>query len=438
LRLKERVDGQKKTIDSVSVQLAESETLADGQEARIGALERENERLRRDLSDSQSRMLDARGDVDEARDSAEVAKNELQRLKDRLEEERAKATSMSGETLELRANLRDRDEEVVALRAELHSTQQRLKKTERISDEQARKSRDLHDEVEKQREIAAAATSEIERVRAELKNARDEAANRRSEAEGLGREREGANAEIEKVRAELEALRASTQSGGSNAAIQRARAVELEQQVAALRIEQQADRDLAADRRKKLEERMALSATRAANAEAEAKALLDTLEQTERARQSERREAEALLESRAGHGRADEGALQQALAEAAALRQKLNESEAFLIKRQREFERAETQLKGLMTEIGNIADLRGKYEKSKSDKKREEFASQIGRRIDSLFAAAGKPVRADRKTEKIVILTVKKTDQEMAEQAEKPFIATNKDEDSSSDEPSES
>jgi DNA repair exonuclease SbcCD ATPase subunit len=438
VRLTERVEGQKKTIDSISVQLAESETLADEHEARIAALERENERLRRDLSDSQSKMLDARGDVDEARDSAEVAKNELQRLKDRLEEERGKATSMSGETLELRANLRDRDEEVVALRTELHSTQQRLKKTERISDEQARKSRDLHDEIEKQREIAAAATSEIERVRAELKTARDEAANRRSEAEGLGREREGANAEIEKVRAELETLRSSTQSGGSNAAIQRARAVELEQQVAALRIEQQADRDLAADRRKKLEERLALSTTRAANAEAEAKALLDTLEQTERARQSERREAEALLESRAGHGRADEGALQEALAEAAALRQKLNESEAFLIKRQREFERTETQLKGLMAEIGSIADLRGKYEKSKSDKKREEFASQIGRRIDSLFAAAGKPVRADRKTEKIVILTVKKTDQEMAEQAEKPFIATNRDEDSSSDEPSES
>src|SRR5690606_6576828 len=81
-RGQDRIEAQKRTIDSISSQLAEAETLTDEHEARIAALERENERLRRDLSDAQSRMLDAKGDVDEARDAAETARAEMQRLKD--------------------------------------------------------------------------------------------------------------------------------------------------------------------------------------------------------------------------------------------------------------------------------------------------------------------------------------------------------------------
>lgn len=435
LRLKERVDGQKKTIDSISVQLAESETLADGHDARITALERENERLRRDLSDSQSRMLDSKGDVDEARDAAETARAELQRLKDRLEEERGRTSSISGESLELRTNLRARDEEVVALRAELQEAQSRLKKNERISDEQARKARDLHDEVESLRELSEGTTGELTRLRNELKTARDEAANRRSEAEGLGRENEGASAELDKLRAELAGLRDGTQASGSQRAELRARTVELEQQVAAARLEQQSEAELAGDRRKKLEERVELAAMHAANLEGQTKLLQETLEQTERARQSERREYETLLARRTG---TDSSEMQKAQADAAAARQKLNESEAFLIKRQREFDRTEVQLKSLLDEVKGIADLRTKYEKAKTPKKRDELASQIGRRIDALFAAAGKPVRADRRTEKIVILTVKKTDEEMAAEADQPFVATKKDDDSTDDDPSES
>jgi chromosome segregation ATPase len=423
------VDSQKRTIDSISVQLAESETLADGHEARIVALERENERLRRDLSDAQSKMLDSRGDVDEARDAAAAARSELQRLKDRLEEERGKTSSISSETLELRSSLRDRDDELAALRHELADVQQKLKRVERISDEQARSARDLHDQVETGRAERAQAVAEQERLRAELKQALDDAASRRSEAEGLVRERDGSGAELDRLRAELLSLRTATQSGGSQKAEQRARIVELEQELAAQRLERQADRELAQDRRVKLEERLALSNTRAANAEAEAKALLLTLQQSEQSREAERRDMQALRDT----GHIEETEAEKLRDELKALRDKLNESEAFLIKRQREFEKTELRLKSLLEEIGAISDLRAKYEKAKPGKKRDELASQIGRRIDALFAAAGKPVRADRRTEKVVILTVKKSDKELAEEAEKPFIATKHDDDKSSE-----
>lgn len=432
-KAQDRVEAQKKTIDSISVQLAEAETLTDEHDARIVALERENERLRRDLSDSQSKMLDAKGDADDARESAESARVELERLKQRLNEERGKSSEITSEGVELRRALREKDDQIAALKTELDDVQARLRRADQVGEEQARKLRNLHDDVDAANGKATEAQSEADRLRNELKTALDEASGSRSDAERLTREATSLRAELEKAKAEFEASRNSASATGGQVTKMRAQTVELEQQVAQVKEELAAAHDLAEDRRKKMEERLELGKSRISSLEKENQTLLDALEAAENARKSERREYEALVEKERGRG----AGLGEAQKEMQALRDKLNESEAFLIKRQREFERTEQQLRSMLDEVRGIADLRAKYEKTSPGKKQNEIASQIGRRMDSLFSAAGKPINADRRTEKLVILTVKKTDEEIAAESEKPFVATKKDEDSNDDSPSE-
>lgn len=432
-KARDRVEAQKKTIDSISVQLAEAETLTDEHDARIVALERENERLRRDLSDSQSKMLDAKGDAEDARESAESSKVELERLRQRLNEERGKSSEITHEGVELRRALREKDDEITRLKTEVDDTQARLRRADQVGEEQARKLRNLHDDIDSANARSTDAQAEADRLRSELKNALDEASGSRSDAERLTRETTSLREELERARAEFEASRNSASATGGQLSSLRARIVELEQSVVAAKEDTAAAADLSEDRRKKLDERIELAKSRIANVEKENQALVDALEQAEQARTSEQKEHQALLEKERGRG----AGLDEVNKEMQALRDRLNESEAFLIKRQREFERTEQQLKSILEEVRAIADLRTKYEKTKPGKKQDELASQIGRRMDSIFSAAGKPVNADRRTEKLVILTVKKTDEEIEAEADKPFVATKKDEDSQGDSASE-
>ena len=430
-RAADRLAAQKQTIDSISVQLAEAESLADAHDARIVTLERENERLRRDLSDSQSKMLDARGDVDEAREAAREATAELARQKELLEQERNRTTSISSESFELRKLMRDRDEEVTHLQAELDDTAQRLLKSEKNAEETAARLRDLQDELEASEQARQSAEEANTELQADLKTATNAAAEQSSASASLTEEGRSLRSELEKARAEYTALQESVSRNGNQGAELRASVVVLEQEIAAMRIEQEAAAALSEDRRQKLEERLELAKTRADNAELERATLQEALDMAEKHRADERRELEALVERERKRLNSDEGALQKSSTELEALRVKLNESEAFVIKRQREFEKTDGQLKSLLEEVRGIADLRTKYEKAKPGKKRDEIASQIGRRMDSLFSSAGRPVHADRRTEKLVILTVKKTDKELAEEGNKPFVATNKGSDKS-------
>jgi chromosome segregation ATPase len=428
-KAQDRVEAQKRTIDSVSVQLAEAETLTDEHDARILALERENERLRRDLSDAQSRMLDAKGDVDEAREAAESARAELERTKQRLNEERGKSSQVTNESVELRRALRERDEEIARVKPELLDLQARLDRANQAAQEQTARAADARKDADEKVALARQKQDEVDRLRSELTGARQEADGSRAEAERLARETTATRAELERATAELEALRTSAGMSGGRLSELRAAGVEQEQQIAALREELQAARDLAIDRQRKLEEKAELANERATGAARENETLIELLEQGEKARASERAEFEALIEAERGR----DAGLQAVNAELQELRAKLHESEAFLIKRQREFEKTEARLNSLLEEVRAIADLRAKYEKMEPGNKRDEVASQIGRRMDSVFAAAGKPVHADRRTEKLVIMTVKKSEEELAAESDKPFVATNKDDDSNAE-----
>lgn len=432
-RAHDRVEGLKKTIDSVSVQLAEAETLADGHDLRIGTLERENERLRRDLSDAQTKMLDATGDVDEAQEAARTAESELLRLKESLAQERSKTTSVSSESMVLRKDIRDRDEKISSLQSELEDTQHRLARFEKTADESTRKARDVQDELDEAEHRASTAEHDNQRLKSELETLRNSHTVAEEAASGLQQEAESLQAELLKANAAHQALQNSVDRNGSQEVELRATLVQLEQELALVREELKANTELAEDRRSKLEERLTLAVERAQNADTERASVQEMYEHSEKRRAEERRELEALVERERKTVRTDEGALDELRAELQELREKLNESEAFLIKRQREFERTDSQLKSLLDEVRAIADLRVKYEKTKPGKARDEAASQIGRRMDSLFSSAGRPVHADRRTEKLVIMTIKKSAEELAEDSSKPFVATNKDEERNAD-----
>jgi chromosome segregation ATPase len=232
--------------------------------------------------------------------------------------------------------------------------------------------------------------------------------------------------ELQRAAAERDAAREAESRLRPRLAELEAAVIAAQQALAQQREETRAQLDLEQERRAKLDERVALMKQRLESAANEKAELAALLQQAEAARSAQVSELETLLDSlrneQGGQGREAE----KARADAKALQDKLNETESFLIKRQRDFERVETQFKSLLEEVGKVADLRTAYEKAQSDEERTEIASQIGRRLDSLFAASGRPVHADRRTEKVVILHVKKSDTEIAQQAEQPFVATNK------------
>jgi hypothetical protein len=64
-------------------------------------------------------------------------------------------------------------------------------------------------------------------------------------------------------------------------------------------------------------------------------------------------------------------------------------------------------------------------EQEPNAEKSQALASEVARRLDNLFSEAGAPINADRRTEKIVVLHLKKSDDEIAAD-NRQFVATAK------------
>ncbi|MCC7510668.1 MAG: hypothetical protein IT464_14995 [Planctomycetes bacterium] len=435
-KAREKLAQQKSNLDSISGQLAEAETLAGERDDRINELERENDRLRRDLSDAQTRMLDAKGDMDDARATEQNLQVELKRLNERISEEKGKAERA----------LRDKELAATALQAARND----LATLTQSRDALAEQTRNL--------EAAAAESEKNLRVRdRELKALRDKLA--AAEAQSAAHEAaltqakkdlrafndaaakaEKTSAEATSVRAktdaELKALRDSATRTKADLADALAEKVLLQNQLAEVREELLAARDLAKDRNDKLSEKLKLMSERLQRQDDEKRMLMDNLTTAENNRRAEKDELEAVVQRTSAEVTSARVKLQSANADMKRLQDKLNETETFLIARQRELEKSENRFRSLIDEVGGVADLRTQYEKATSDTQREKLASQISKRIDSLFSAAGKPVHADRRTEKILILHVKKSDAEVAADSDKPFVATKRADNSNANAPS--
>lgn len=425
-KLEEKFRAQKESLNTVSGQLAEAESLAGDLQGRVTQLERENERLRRDLSDAQSRMLDARGDADEVRESLKAREAEAAIVTEQLKEERAKSRRIGSESVHHREKLASLENDLALARAEKDALTERMRGMEELSSTSHSEALARAGELDLSRKQAADLRSKLQAAEAELQRMLAEFEARRTQQDSQHRTAESQLIELQRAAAERDAARDAEARLRPRLGELESAVVAAEQALSQQREESRAQADLESDRRAKLEERVALLQQRLESAAAEKTELANLLQQAEAARNARVHELETLVEGIRGKEGGHSREAESARAEAKSLQEKLNETESFLIKRQRDFERAESQFKSLLEEVGKVADLRGEYEKADDDEARQEIASQIGRRLDSLFAASGRRVHADRRTEKVVILHVKKSESEIADQADKPFIATNK------------
>jgi chromosome segregation ATPase len=439
-QLEQRATVQKRTVDTLSGQLAESETLSEEHSGRIRELERENERLRRDLSEAQTRMLDSRGDIDEAREAERAAKAELERAREDLRAERSRVDKTRVETGRVRDELTAAHKRADSAEAELKTTTQQLEEARKTADKRKleaeqtlaaargaeRRAKDLEDKF-------ARATRELAEAEGKLQTgiaAAQQAAQQAALEAGNARE------EAQRARAELDGVRRSEGSTSDAAMRLRAELAQARTELAASREEAAAARDLLNDKVQRAEEKLALGAERTRNGEAERKALAEALGSAEQRLRDQAAQDEAAI-NRARAEVAEQARLAaQARTELEGLKGKLNESDAYVITRERELEKHANRVKYLLSEIGSVADLRTKFEAESDPARRDEFASLLARKLDSLFVEAGKRVNADRRTEKIVILHVKKDAQQIDDEAEKPFVATKEKEVSKAAKPS--
>jgi len=439
-QLEQRSTANKRTVDTLSGQLAESENLLAEHAARIRELERENERLRREHSEALTRMQDAKGDVDEARQGEGKLRGEIDKLREELRAERSKSDKVRVDTGRIRDELSSAthraekaEGEATTLRMQLEEARTLADKRRNEADQALGAARGVERRAKDAEDKLARATREHEETRQKLAAA--ETAAREAGGATIA-SLESARAEASLAKSELETLRRSEGSTGDAVARLRAELAQARAELSESREESAAARDLQAEKLARLDEKLNLAAERIRNGEAERKALAEANEAAETARVNERAELDAVINRLRNEAAATQKANAASISEAEAIKAKLNESDAFVISRERELEKQATRIKYLLGEVGAVADLRGKFEQADDDDKRNDLASQISRKLDSLFVEAGRRVPADRRTEKIVIMHVKKDAAQIAEEAEKPFVATKDDENSKPAKPS--
>ncbi|MCC6464071.1 MAG: hypothetical protein IT463_01880 [Planctomycetes bacterium] len=423
-RLEEKLAAQRRDADAISGQLAEAETLSQERAARMAELEREAERLRKEGAEAQRRVLSARGEVEDAKGAEQSARAESLRLSDLLKDERARV--QQGQ-----AALQGREQELAQAKGALALAQKQAAESAQL----LAQSNTLREAREKeaarlQADLAASRKEADEHGTRAAVSARELAQLRADADERAKRLREG-ESELKNTRYDLEQATRRIQQAGSSDKEQREKLAALQGEQARLRQElvearedARAQAEAGADKLRKMEEKLALLQERVRNADTEKKALLETLTRSEQNRSAEKQELESVIERLRAESGERHKALLKAESEAEKLGKKLNESDSFVIARQREIERLQQRVQYLTGEIGMVADLRTRFENAADDARRNELASQISRKLDTLFAESGRPVHADRRTEKIVILHVKKDDQQISAEAEKPFVST--------------
>jgi chromosome segregation ATPase len=355
-------------LERAGRKLAEAETLANDRNARNLQLAREYE----GLNDRLRQELERAADAVSAKEKAEHALAELQPHLDELRESRNQLTgrlkALEGSAAEATRSMQQRDTATGRLKDELSDARKRIQ------------------------ELEAALASAQSDLAANGDDATDA----------------GAHEQADALRGQLVAAQAEREM--------------LQQQAIELQEAQRSAADLAEDRMRKLQERLELMAERTRRQDDERKLLMDALSRQEQGRVDEKSELELVAQRADKELGSAQRRVQESQDQVRALHDKLNEAESFLIARQRDLEKAEARLKEMKEAIGTVADLRAEYEATNAEGQRAKIASQISRKLDTLFAEVGRPIHADRKTEKILILHVKKSDDEI--EVEKPFVAT--------------
>lgn len=397
--------------------------------------------LRRELVNGEQRIMQANATIRALEESA-GRHSEFERLltesEERLIEAQRRQQEAEQRVEQLAADVHERNVKLKEAQSRSASQERaiegfadRMRNAEALSEEREGRIQALESELDRLREILGTTESRLQAAQREAEGKRTSAQHREQELERLRADLEDERRKAESVSSESARLRrqiTELEKLRDEVSAQKARLVETGQRASEIAAAADAERKLAADRHEKLSEKLELAGDRAATAEAEAETLRQALEAAERARASEREEVQALLRRERDASRGDTERVQKLSAEMEELRAARREDETFILKLQREFEQLKGREDGLVKEVGIIADLRRDYERADEDE-RPEIASKIARRIDGLFSSVGKPVHADRRTEKVVILTLKKSEDETATDLPRPFVATNRDDD---------
>lgn len=362
-----RLKEQRRNVEVVSGQLAEAETLSNERAAQIRQMELELSEARRNLGENQARLSETSARLKLVSTTTKDAEETVSRLRREIEElRRAHGALESG--------MQAREKEAARLR---QSEAELAKRAERAEAEQARLRRELDQAAAAQSQKAGQVETEFLATRQKL------------------------------VAAEL-------------------RLMDLEQKLDAAQEDARATTERLTDSGRRTEAELQLLRERLTHAETERSAALQEVARASQRAQGEQGDMEKSLVQAQERLSLLEKEAAKDKSEFDKTRRKLDETESFLIARQRELERVQTRLKYLTGEVKSIADLRTQMEQAKEEGARQASASEIARRMDNLFAEAGAPVTADRRTEKIVIMHLKKSEAELTAEATGNFIATAK------------
>jgi chromosome segregation ATPase len=440
--------GRIEALEKSQGRSAEMEKALADAEARVADAETRHEETKGKLDALTSEFEDALSDLEETREKLQKAGDELDTIYRRhadalAENEKHKthaATARSAESA-LKEQVRKLNERVAA---EQKKTADALQEKKRADKSVA----DVQGDLNALRELRTQLTEQLKSLEDTANKATQSLKQRDKDTGRLQGELDRAQQRIKDLEASLQQAQndlqsAAVQAGGaesehasrvqaetelanalSELAALQAERVAARQQIAELREEQQATTDLADERRRVAEEKSSLMQERAQRLENETRLLSEALAKHEKNRAGEKSELDRVAERSARDLAAAREKLQAVQLQAYQTQEQLNEAESFLIARQRDLEKAEVRFKTIVEAIGAVADLRTEYEKAGDEKKRGLIASQISRRLDALFSEAGRPVHADRKTERILVLHVKKGDDELEGESEKPFVAT--------------
>ena len=388
-QLESRLVAGARTVDTLSARLKESELEGAESHRHALTLERELETLRREHAQWQARVNDSRGDIESALERERLARAESERLREELKTERDRAEKFRVET----GRVAD----------ELKTAKQRAEKAEAEATSARRRADTANLRLEGR---AAEAEAALKQVHADLETLHKQLAASESSARqtnvAAAAELSAAKVEAARLASELDSMRRSEGSSGESAARLRAELAQAHTELSASREQAAAQLNLLNEKLQGADEKLALAAERARNAELERKALSDALEAAERARAGERRDFEArvarLKQEAAGVGTARK--------ETESLKAKLNDADAFLITREREMEKLAAQHKALLAGCDALApvvkDLQGAPESA-----RAELAAKAAKKIQELLTLAGK-TSSTRKTSKRVTGSIKR------------------------------
>ncbi|MHC4841407.1 MAG: coiled-coil domain-containing protein [Planctomycetota bacterium] len=435
--LESKLSQRDDTITEISSQLAESETLTQGHSGRINELESENERLRRDLSDAQGQMLNAKGDFEEAVNKERDVRAQVTRMMDQQKDEREERDLLKEELETVRLELDALNELAETAKAHGDELEATLARSSAEQDELQAKLIEAGEKLD-------AATNEVGEIRKQLEEkesvlsaAEASLGEKSANAEELAAKSAELQEELEALQDELKSAVTKESQARKSLVEFKTTSVELEQDLAVAKENQLASSEAAQDREAKLRDKLEILEGRLANSVKEKQTFLDAMQTGENSRRDEKTELEAVINKLRKESEDHHKALLEAQNQVDSYKSKLDESDSFVIERERELEKTTHRKKFFEEEVRAIADLRAKFEETDKDSKRDELASQISRRMDGLFTEVGRPVHADRRTEKILVLHVKKSDEEIAAEKSSEFVATNADSDSNDEKPSE-